>query len=180
MVLAHRKINRPMKQNRQTRKKPSHVWSTDFPPGCQDHSVGKEVSFQNIVLGNLNVYVQNKWSWTLTFYIGIPRWLSGKESAPQCRIYKRCRFNPWVRKISWSRKWQSILVFLPGKSHGQRSRACYSLSGSEKSDTTDCVHVDTHPYTHTHTHTHTEMICVMKRYCILLWNYYGLLWWLKQ
>ena len=95
---------------------------------------------------------------------------SGKESAPQCRIYKRCRFNPWVRKISWSRKWQSILVFLPGKSHGQRSRACYSLSGSEKSDTTDCVHVDTHPYTHTHTHTHThtEMICVMKRYCILL------------
>ena len=60
MVLAHRKINRPMKQNRQPRKKPSHVWSTDFPPGCQDHSVGKEVSFQNIVLGNLNVYVQNK------------------------------------------------------------------------------------------------------------------------
>ena len=75
---------------------------------------------------------------------------SGKESAPQCRIYKRCRFNPWVRKISWSRKWQSILVFLPGKSHGQRSRACYSPSGSKKSDTTVCM------WTHTHTHTHTE------------------------
>ena len=75
---------------------------------------------------------------------------SGKESAPQCRIYKRCRFNPWVRKISWSRKWQSILVFLPGKSHGQRSRACYSPSGSKKSDTTVCM------WTHTHTHTHTQ------------------------
>ena len=26
-------------------------------------------------------------------------------------------------KIPWRRKWQSILAFLPGKSHGQRSRA---------------------------------------------------------
>ena len=27
------------------------------------------------------------------YYMGLPRWLSGKESACQCR---RCRFNPWV------------------------------------------------------------------------------------
>ena len=26
-----------------------------------------------------------------------------------------------VRKIPWRRKWQPTLVFLPGKSHGQRS-----------------------------------------------------------
>ena len=32
-------------------------------------------------------------------------------------------FNPWVRKIPWRRKWQPIPVFLPGKSHGQRSLA---------------------------------------------------------
>jgi len=31
-------------------------------------------------------------------------------------------FNPWVRKIPWRRKWQPIPAFLPGKSHGQRSR----------------------------------------------------------
>ena len=31
------------------------------------------------------------------------------------------RFDPWVRKISWRRKWQPILVFSPGKYHGQRS-----------------------------------------------------------
>ena len=30
-------------------------------------------------------------------------------------------FNPWVGKIPWRRKWQPTLVFLPGKSHGQRS-----------------------------------------------------------
>ena len=29
--------------------------------------------------------------------IGLPRWLSGKESACQC---KRLRFDPWVRKVS--------------------------------------------------------------------------------
>ena len=29
----------------------------------------------------------------------------------------------WVGKIPWSRKWQRTPVFLPGKSHGQRSLA---------------------------------------------------------
>ena len=28
---------------------------------------------------------------------------------------RRCRFDPWVRKISWRRKWQPTPVFLPGK-----------------------------------------------------------------
>ena len=38
----------------------------------------------------------------------------------------RCGFGPWVGKIPWSRAWQPIPVFLPGKSHGQRSLAGYS------------------------------------------------------
>ena len=58
------------------------------------------------------------------------RWCSGKESACQCR---RHRFNPWVRKIPWSRKWQPTLVFLPGKSHGQ-SLEGYSPWGCKKRD----------------------------------------------
>ena len=41
---------------------------------------------------------------------GLPRWLSDKESPCQCR---RHRFDPWVRKISSKRKWQTTLVFLP-------------------------------------------------------------------
>ena len=48
-----------------------------------------------------------------------PGGASGKESACQCR---RCRLHTWVRKIPWGRKWQLTPVFLPGKSHGQRSR----------------------------------------------------------
>ena len=29
-------------------------------------------------------------------HLGLPRWLSGKQSACQCR---RSRFDPWIRKI---------------------------------------------------------------------------------
>ena len=58
-----------------------------------------------------------------------PRWLSGKESACQCR---RHGFDPWVGKIPWRRKWQPTPVFLPGKSHGQRSLAGYSPLGLKR------------------------------------------------
>ena len=49
---------------------------------------------------------------------GLPWWLSNQESACQCL---RLRFNPWVRKIPWRRKWQPAPVSLCGKSCGQRS-----------------------------------------------------------
>ena len=65
---------------------------------------------------------------------GLPLWLSDKESTCQCR---RRRFNPWVRKIPWSRKWQPTPVFLPGKSHGRRSPAGYSPWGHKMSDMTE-------------------------------------------
>ena len=50
---------------------------------------------------------------------GFPGGVSGKESACQYRRHKRRGFNPWVRKILWSRKWQLTPVFLPEKFHGQ-------------------------------------------------------------
>ena len=56
-------------------------------------------------------------------------WLSGKEFTCQC---KRHRFNPWVRKTPWRRKWQLTPVFLPGKSHGQRSLVCCSPWGCKR------------------------------------------------
>ena len=36
---------------------------------------------------------------------------------------RRLGFDPWVRKIPWSRKLQPTPVFLPGKSHGQKTLA---------------------------------------------------------
>ena len=68
----------------------------------------------------------------LSFYRvpgGRPWWLRGKESAYQC---KRYGFNPGVRKITWRRKWQPTPVFLPGKSHGQRSLVGYSPWGHKR------------------------------------------------
>ena len=70
-------------------------------------------------------------------YLGLPRWLSGKESACQCRRRRRYRFDPWVGKIVWRRKWQPAPVFLPGKSHGQRSLAGYSPWACKESDMTE-------------------------------------------
>ena len=46
---------------------------------------------------------------------GFPGGASGKEPVCQCRRCKRCRFDPWVRKISWRRAWQPTPVFLPGE-----------------------------------------------------------------
>ena len=39
-----------------------------------------------------------------------PGGTSGKESACQCKGLKRHRFDIWVRKIPWSRKWQPTPV----------------------------------------------------------------------
>ena len=68
-----------------------------------------------------------------TVLYDFPNGSSGKESTCQC---SRCRFDPWVGKIPWSRKWLPAPVFLPGKSHGQRSLAGYSPKGCKESDMT--------------------------------------------
>ena len=46
-------------------------------------------------------------------------------------------FKPWVRKILWKREWLPTPVFLPGKSHGQRSLENYSPSGHKELDTNE-------------------------------------------
>ena len=58
--------------------------------------------------------VSEKWasfvSVSSTGSVGLARWLHSEESACQ---YRRCRFDPWVGKIRWRRKWQPTPVFLP-------------------------------------------------------------------
>ena len=43
--------------------------------------------------------------------------------------------------IPWERKWQLTLVFLPGKSHGQRGLAGYSPWGHDTTEQSS-IHVD--------------------------------------
>ena len=56
----------------------------------------------------------------------MPQWY--KESTCQC---KRCELDPWVRKISWGRRWQPTPVFLLGKPHGLRDPVGYSPRDSK-------------------------------------------------
>ena len=72
---------------------------------------------------------------------GLPKWLSGKESACQCWGH---RFDPWVRRIPWKRKWKPAPGFLSGKSQGQRNLVGYSPWSHKDLDTTEQAHIDVH------------------------------------
>ena len=63
-------------------------------------------------------------------------------------LCRRLGFNPWVRKVLWSRKWQPTPVFLPGKLHGQRSLVGYGPWGRKRVG---------HDLAHTHTRTNTSL-----------------------
>ena len=68
---------------------------------------------------------------------GFPDGTSGKELTSQCRRHKRHRFDLCVRNIRWKRAWQPTPVFLPRKSHEQRSLAGYSPWSHKESDMTE-------------------------------------------
>ena len=89
--------------------------------------------------------VGHDWSNSAVAAAGFPGGLViNNLSACQCRILRRRGFNPWVRNILQRRKWQPTPVFLPGKSHGQRSVADYSPWGHKELDMTECTNM--HPY----------------------------------
>ena len=72
---------------------------------------------------------------------------------------RETRFNLWVGKISWRRKWQPTPVLLPGKSHGHRSLVGYSpwcrKESARLSDFTFSTHGDSPPDVHS-THPPTS------------------------
>ena len=70
----------------------------------------------------------------LTVTVNFPGDSVGNNSPAKQETRRKCRFDPWVRKIPWKRKWQPILVFLPGESYGHRSLVGYSPWGC-KSET---------------------------------------------
>ena len=116
---------------------PSSFWHCQHSSACLALQCLR-IAISSVCLFSLvNVLLQ----WQVTFVIGcraslgLPRCLSGKESA--CR--RRCEFDPWVRKIPWRRKWQPTPVFLLRKSHGQRILECYSPWGGKKLDTTELL-----------------------------------------
>ena len=73
------------------------------PTGYMDTTKAKNRKWDS---GSLHIYF-------IIFFckikMGLPWWLSGKESTCQCR---RCGFNLWIRKIRWKKKWQPTRVCL--------------------------------------------------------------------
>ena len=97
-----------------------------------------------------------QWISPLLLHLRLPRWLSDKESACQCR---RFGFHPWVGRIHWRRKWQPTPVFSPGTSHGQRILVSYRLWGHKR------VRHDSMTKTTT---TTTYLVRFIPKYLILL------------
>ena len=57
----------------------------------------------------------------------------------------RYRFDTWVGKIPWNRKWHPTPVFSLGKYHGQESLVGYSPWGCKQSDMTEHLSTAQHP-----------------------------------
>ena len=75
--------------------------------------------------------------YSLQDYRGLPLWLSRSRILLQCGRHRRYRFDLWVRKILWKRKWQSAPVFLPEKCHEEKSLAGYSPKDQKELNTTE-------------------------------------------
>lgn len=58
VVLAHGQTEINGRQLR-GRNKPSHLWPVDFLQGCQDNSTGKVQSLHEMMLGKLDIQMQN-------------------------------------------------------------------------------------------------------------------------
>ena len=68
----------------------------------------------SVLLVRINIYQLN--------FNGFLSGTSGKTFTCQfCRSKEEHELDTWVGKIPWSVNWQLTAVFLPGKSHGQRS-----------------------------------------------------------
>ena len=80
----------------------------------------------------------------LQYPLGFPGGSSGEESVCQNKSGRRRRFDPWVGKSPWRKKWQPTPVFFPEKSHGQRSLAAYSPWGHKELDTTEWLSMHTY------------------------------------
>ena len=93
--------------------------------GCQDADIkglkaGSRGRRGLLVGGSGSIKVQEgMWRhWMRVDRKQIPWWL---RQWRVCLQWGRPRFNHWVRKSPWRRKWQPTPVFLPGESQGQRT-----------------------------------------------------------
>ena len=102
----------------------THPRAGDRHPGTRVHTYAQRR------LGNISIQLKKFFLTSPCIKkkqkVGLPLWLSCKESACKCW---RPRFDPWVGKIPWRRKRLPTPVFWPGESH------VYIVHGVTKSQT---------------------------------------------
>ena len=103
--------------------------SSDKNTGMSSHSFlwGTQESNLSLACGFFTVWATREAWWASQLALVVKNLPTNAADA---------RFDPWVRKMPWNRKWQPAQIFLPGKFHGQRSLAGYSPWSWRKSDIT--------------------------------------------
>ena len=101
------------------------------PPAKRDTWV-QTLDWKDPLEGEMSTHEKSEILLCWVLSVWVHRWFRGKEFTCQCTSCRRPRFNPWVRKIPWRRKWQPTPVLLPGESHGQRSLVGYSPWWSQR------------------------------------------------
>ena len=103
-----------------------------------------------------------------------PNSLNGKASASICQC-GRPKFDPWIGKVPWRRKWQHTPALLPGEFHGQKSLVSYSPWGRKESETTEWL---THIYGRFRVHGSKAMAGLLlqneffsQKWCCVRWSY---------
>ena len=89
-----------------------------------------------VIFGMLFVYMC-MYIYVYVYIYVYMRFLGGSDSKASCPPCGRPRFDPWVGKIPWRRKWQPTSVLLLRKFHGWRSLVGYSPWGRKESDTAE-------------------------------------------
>ena len=101
------------------------------------------ISMGYIYIDKGYIYTDYLSTWATYLYGLYLHRLSDKESAGQFRKCRRHKFDPWVRKTPWKKKWQPTDIFLPGKFHEQRKLAGYSPWSHKVRHSWACTYLST-------------------------------------
>ena len=120
---------------------PEKVWSLKFASQtwAHFHYLGREkVALFTLVFLHITWVSRGGYPQSISLNIwGFPGSSVVKNTPANAGDAGYGRFDPWVGKISWRRKWQPTPIFLPGKPHEQGSLAVYSPWGHKESDMTE-------------------------------------------
>ena len=100
------------------------------------------------IICNYTVYIWFTYYNFVVYLIYITLWWqSGKESVCQSKRQKMMQVRSLVGglQVPWRRRWQRIPVFLPRKSHGQRSLVGCSSWGCKEQLDWACTHIHSQP-----------------------------------